>query len=97
MHMYIYNDEQVKDITERIAYLTDQNHHTESLLVLATFLHEHNLKKALSALLDLHEYKGHLSSDLYSIRQELSRTLFYILEHSNSLSQDNKEKIKKAF
>lgn len=97
MNRYIYNDEQVNAIVERIAYLTDQNHHTESLLVLATFLHEHDLKKALSALLDLHGYKGHLSSDLYNIRQELSRTLFYILEHSDSLSQDSKEKIKKAF
>ena len=58
MTKYIFNDEQVNQVCTRIAYLTDQNHHTESLLVLATFLHEHNLKKALNAVLTLHDYQG---------------------------------------
>ena len=97
MVKYMFNDEQVNCICTRIAYLTEQNHHTESLLVLATFLHEHALKKALSALIDLHGYQGHLTSDLSSIRQELSRTLFYVLEHSDSVSKENKERIKRSF
>ena len=45
MVKYIFNDEQVNQVCTRIAYLTDQNHHTESLLVLATFL-SITLKKA---------------------------------------------------
>ena len=49
MVKYIFNDEQVIQVCTRIAYLTDQNHHTESLLVLATFLRAY-LKKSLSAL-----------------------------------------------
>ena len=97
MVRYIFNDKQVSCVCERIAYLTDQNHHTESLLVLAAFLHEHDLKKALSALIDLHGYQGHLTSDLSSIRQELSRTLFYVLEHSESITQENKKRIKSSF
>ena len=97
MVKYIFNDEQVSCVCERIAYLTDQNHHTESLLVLATFLHEHNIKKALNAVLTLHEYEGHLTTELTSLRQELSKTLFYVLEHSNSISQENKKRIKSSF
>ena len=97
MVKYMFNDEQVNQVCIRIAYLTDQNHHTESLLVLATFLHEHNIKKALNAVLTLHEYGGHLTSELREIRTDLSGRLFYQLEHSESVSQENKEKIKRSF
>ena len=97
MVKYIFNDEQVSCVCERIAYLTEQNHHTESLIKLASFLHEHNIKKALNAVLTLHEFTGYLTSELRSIRTDLSSRLFYQLEHCDVLTDIDKKRIKLSF
>ena len=92
-----FSKEKIDTLCKEISYCTDKNYHTESLIKLAEFLHEHNIKKALNAVLTLHEYEGHLTSELHEIRTDLSGRLFYQLEHSESVSQENKEKIKRSF
>ena len=92
-----FSNEKIDLVCKEIAYCTDKNQHTESLIKLAEFLHEHNIKKALYAVLKLHEYKGYLSKELEILRQELSESLFNELDNCISLSDIDKKRIKSSF
>ena len=92
-----FSKEKIDTLCEEVAYCTDKNYHTESLITLASFLHEHNIKKALNAVLTMHEYKGYLSKELEILRKELSDSLFNELENCVSLSDIAKKRIKSSF
>ena len=92
-----FSKEKIDAVCKEIAYCTDKNYHTESLIKLSSFLHEKNIKKALNAVLTLHEFTGYLTSELRSIRTDLSSRLFYQLEHCDVLTDIDKKRIKSSF
>ena len=92
-----FSKEKIDALCKGIVYCTGNNYHTKSLIKLASFLHEHNIKKALNAVLTLHEFTGYLTSELRSIRADLSSRLFYQLDHCTVLSDIDKKRIKSSF
>ena len=92
-----FSKEKIDLLCEEIAYCTNNNCHTGSLIKLAEFLHEHNIKKALNAINTLLYYKGYLSKELEILRKELSESLFNELENCISLSDIDKKRIKASF
>ncbi len=92
-----FSNEKIDTLCKEIAYCTNNNYHTENLIKLASFLHEHNIKKALTAILTLRDFTGYLTTELRSIRTDLSCRLFYQLDHCDVLADIDKKRIKSSF
>ena len=92
-----FSTEKIDTLCKEIAYCTDNNYHTENLIKLASFLNEHNIKKALNAILTLRDFTGYLTTELRNIRTDLASRLFYQLEHCGVLTDIDKKRIKSSF
>lgn len=64
-----------KSVIKQIAHNTDNNLHTENLVIIAKELNDAKLFVATKSLLNLHEFFGHLTVDLKKIREKLFEDL----------------------
>lgn len=64
-----------KSVIKQIAHNTDNNLHTENLVIIAKELNDVKLFVATKSLLNLHEFFGHLTADLKRIREKLFEDL----------------------
>ena len=92
-----FSKEKIDALCKEIAYCTDKNQHTESLICLATFLEEYNILHALDAVYTLHLYYAYMTSDLLNIRNSLSATLMHQLDENKRLTDIDKKRIKSSF
>ena len=65
-----------KSFLKQIKHNTDNNLHTENLVLIAKELNDADLVLATQSLLNLHEFFGSLTQDLKKIREQISTVLF---------------------
>lgn len=65
-----------KSFLKQVEHNTDNNLHTENLVLIAKELNDADLVLATQSLLNLHEYFGSLTQDLKKIREQISQELF---------------------
>lgn len=61
---------------KQVEHNTDNNLHTENLVLIAKELNDADLVLATQSLLNLHEFFGSLTQDLKRIREQISTVLF---------------------
>lgn len=69
-----------KSFLKQVEHNTDNNLHTENLVLIAKELNDADLVLATQSLLNLHEFFGSLTPDLKKIRDKISQILFIRIE-----------------
>lgn len=77
-----------KSFLKRVEHNTDNNLHTENLVLIAKELNDADLVLATQSLLNLHEYFGSLTQDLKRIREQISQELFIRIKNKFENHED---------
>lgn len=83
------------DLIAEIEECTEYNLHTKSLIALAKFFDLYTIVESLEYVEGLHEYFGHLTPELMSIRNKLTEKLEAEVEKVTTPAEF--KKIKSAF
>lgn len=77
-----------KSFLKQVEHNTDNNLHTENLVLIAKELKDVDLVLATQSLLNLHEFFGSLTQDLKKIREQISQELFIRIKDKFENHQD---------
>lgn len=97
-YMYLNNTEVVMNlqkIIKKISDLTNENYHTEAIIVLAEYLKETKAVKILEHILKIHLLVGHMPRNLMDFRTSILTDL--IIKVRDLYGEEVKDKIRMAF